>query len=65
MLSQKFLKKQQAEIQLFVFDLLRQNTNVSRNVTELYTEERQNRVLSRYFLVSFIYHFRDFGGTTP
>ncbi|OZI06997.1 hypothetical protein BWI93_16930 [Siphonobacter sp. BAB-5385] len=64
-LSQKFLKKQQAEIQLFVFDLLRQNTNVSRNVTELYTEERQNRVLSRYFLVSFIYHFRDFGGTTP
>lgn len=64
-LSQKFLKKQQAEIQLSVFDLLKQNTNVSRNVTELYTEERQNRVLSRYFLVSFIYHFRDFGGGTP
>ncbi|PKK37242.1 hypothetical protein BWI96_07805 [Siphonobacter sp. SORGH_AS_0500] len=60
--SQKFLKKQQAEMQIRVFDLLNQNRSVTRNVTELYTEERQNRVLSRYFLVSFMYHFRNFGG---
>ncbi len=64
--SQKFLKNQQAEIQIRVFDLLNQNRSVTRNVTELYTEERQNRVLSRYFLLSFMYHFRNFGGTpTP
>jgi len=59
--SQKFLSHQQAEIQLYVFDLLNQNRSVTRTATELYTEERQNRALSRYVLVSFLYHFRDFG----
>jgi hypothetical protein len=59
-LGKKFLKKDLAEVSLNVYDLLEQNTNIDRNVTELYVEDRQSAVLQRYFMLSFTYNIRHF-----
>jgi hypothetical protein len=57
----KFLENERAEIRLGVVDLLNQNTNVDRNVTDLYIEDFESRALGRYFMVNLIYQVRHFG----
>ncbi|AKQ45358.1 hypothetical protein TH63_06445 [Rufibacter radiotolerans] len=58
----KFMKDRQAEIRLSGFDLLGQNTSVNRTVTDSYIEDVQTTVLQRYFMLSFNYNLRMFGG---
>ena len=58
----KFLKNKSGEIRATVFDLLKQNQSINRNVTETYVEDSYTKVLSRYFLFSFTYTFRKFNG---
>jgi predicted GIY-YIG superfamily endonuclease len=60
-LGKKFLKDRKGELKVSVFDLLRQNRAITRNVTELYIEDTQNRVLQQYFLLQFTYNLRNFG----
>jgi hypothetical protein len=55
------LKDRKGELKVSVFDLLRQNRAITRNVTELYIEDTQNRVLQQYFLLQFTYNLRNFG----
>lgn len=62
--GKKFLKNQAGELKLSVFDLLKQNQSITRNVTESYVEDVQNEVLTQYFLLSFTYKLRNFG-TAP
>jgi hypothetical protein len=57
----KFLKNNAAEFRISAFDLLNQNTNISRTVTETYIEDNRTRVLNRYFLLSFSYTLRNYG----
>jgi hypothetical protein len=59
--GKKFLKNQKGELKLSVFDLLRQNRSVVRNVTETYIEDVQNQVLRQYFMLTFTYNLRNFG----
>jgi hypothetical protein len=61
--GKKFLKDQKSEIKLSVFDLLKQNRSITRNVTESYTEDIQNQVLQQYFMLTFSYRLRNFGVT--
>lgn len=61
--GKKILKDQKGEIRLSVFDLLRQNQSIVRNVTETYIEDVQNQVLRQYFLLTFTYNLRNFGGS--
>jgi len=61
--GKKFLKDQKGEIKLSVFDLLKQNRSITRNVTESYTEDVQNQVLQQYFMLTFSYRLRNFGVT--
>lgn len=56
----KFLKNKQAELRATVFDLLNQNTAVSRTITETYTEDVKNNNLTRYFMLTFTYNLRAF-----
>jgi len=59
--GKKFLKNQKGELKLSVFDLLKQNRSITRNVTETYIEDVQNRVLQQYFMLTFTYNLRNFG----
>ncbi|MFM2225943.1 MAG: hypothetical protein RJA07_2145 [Bacteroidota bacterium] len=61
----KFLKHQSADLRLIAFDLLNQNTAISRNITETYIEDSKTKVLQRYFMLVFTYTFKTFKGKTP
>lgn len=60
--GKKFLKEQKGELKLSVFDLLKQNQAISREVNELFIEDVQNDVLQQYFMLTFTYKLRNFGG---
>lgn len=59
--GKKILKDQKGELKLTVFDLLKQNQSITRNVTETYIEDVQNQVLRQYFMLTFTYNLRNFG----
>ncbi len=61
-LGYKFLKNKAGELRLSVYDLLNQNTSINRTVTELFVEDTQALVLNRFYLISFIYQFRNYRG---
>ena len=54
-IGKKFLKDNKGELSLVVFDLLKQNVSIQRNVTELYIEDAQTIVLQQYFMLRFNY----------
>jgi hypothetical protein len=59
----KFFKDKQLEAKVSVFDLLNQNRNVSRNISNTYTEDSYTNTLNRYFMVSLTYTLRKFKGS--
>lgn len=59
--GQKFLKDQKGELKLSVFDLLKQNKSISRDVTESYVQDVKNQVLQQYFMLTFTYKLKTFG----
>lgn len=59
-LAKKFLKNDAAEFKFTVFDVLNQNNSITRNVTDIYTEDIETVVLNRYFMLTFTYNFRTF-----
>ncbi|TXK45704.1 TonB-dependent receptor [Pontibacter qinzhouensis] len=61
-ISKKLLKNQQGELSLSVNDLLKQNVSIQRNVLAHYVEDVQSSVLQRYFMLTFTYNLRNFGG---
>lgn len=64
-IGKKLFKNQLGEVSINVYDLLKQNNNIRRNITETYVEDMQSNVLQRYLMVSFTYNIRNFSkGTT-
>lgn len=59
--GKKFLKDRRGEVKLTVFDLLKQNQSISRNVGDGYIEDVQTDVLQQYFMLTFTYTLRNFG----
>lgn len=59
-LGYKFLKKQAGELRLSVFDILKQNNSISRNISTAYVEDVKNMVLGRYYMLTFTYSLRNF-----
>jgi hypothetical protein len=59
--GKKLFKSQNGEIKVSVFDLLRQNQSISRNVTDYGVQDVTNQVLQRYFMLTFTYNLRNFG----
>lgn len=51
-------KKNTGELKLSVFDILGQNTAISRQVTDTFIEDSRTQVLTRFFLLSFTYNLR-------
>jgi len=61
-IAKLFLKNRTGELRLTVFDMLKANRSVGRQVELNYVEDVKTEVLTRYFLLSFTYHLRKFGG---
>ena len=65
-IGKKLFKNQRGELSLSVFDALRQNTSIQRNVSATFIEDVRNVVLQRYVMLNFVYQFRHFkGGMGP
>ena len=61
-LEQQFLKGRNGAIRFHAFDILNEQTNVMRNVTEnLINDSRSNR-LGQYFMLTLSYRFQNFAG---
>ncbi|MCB0639849.1 MAG: outer membrane beta-barrel protein, partial [Lewinella sp.] len=60
-LGKKLFKDQRGEIAVVVFDLLKENQSLSRNVTEIYFEDSRTNALQQYFMLRFTYDVRNFG----
>lgn len=59
-IGKKIFKNQRGEISLAVNDLLNQNRNVFRTITESYIEDTQTNALTRFVMLSFTYNLRNF-----
>jgi hypothetical protein len=59
-IAKKFMKKNQGELKLSVYDLFNQNNSIQRNVTATYVEDVQTQVLQRYFMLTFTYNLQHF-----
>lgn len=65
-ITYQFLRGRQASVSLKAYDLLRQNSNISRSITANYIDDMSVNTLGRYFMVSFAYKFNTFGaGNKP
>ncbi len=58
-IGKKIFSEDRGEIGVSIFDLLGQNTSISREVTETYVQDTQTEVLGTYFMVNFSYNFRN------
>lgn len=62
-ISQSFLKGKALTLQLQFYDILRQQSNISRNVTALSRSDSWNDAINSYFLVHVIYKLNLFNGS--
>jgi hypothetical protein len=60
-LAKRIFKEQNGEIRLGVFDVLKQNRSITRNVTETYVEDVNTEVLKQYFMLTFTYNLKALG----
>ena len=56
----KFFPDNRAELRLSIYDMLNQNSNISRQTTDYYFQEYSTNVIGRYFMLSFLYNIRSF-----
>ena len=56
----KFLKDNRGELRCSVFDALKQNTSISRTISDTYIEDKNTRILTRFYMLTFTYSIRHF-----
>lgn len=59
-LGYKFLPDNAGELRVSVFDLLKQNSSITRSVTDTYIEDTRTNMLQRYVLLTFTWNLRNF-----
>ena len=59
-IGKKIFKNERGEVTLSVNDLLNQNRNISRTVTETYIQDSRTNALTRFFMLNFTYNLRNF-----
>ncbi len=64
-LSKNFLKNNAATIRFKIYDILQQQTNLSRSISETRITDSQYNTLGSYFMVHFVYRFNTLGGKAP
>jgi hypothetical protein len=61
--AQSFLKGKRATVSLQFYDILHQQSNVSRTLSATMRSDSWNNAINSYFLVHFIYRLNIFGGS--
>jgi hypothetical protein len=61
-IAKQVFKNRRGEIKASVFDILNQNTSVTRNVYENNIEDVQNSTLQRFFMLTLTYNINRMGG---
>lgn len=59
-IGKKLFKNERGEVALAVNDLLKQNRNISRSVTETYIEDSRTNALQQFVMLTFTYDLRNF-----
>jgi hypothetical protein len=63
--GKKIFKNERGEIALALNDVLNQNRNIQRTVTETYIEDQQTNALRQFVMLSFTYDLRHFNTGKP
>lgn len=58
----QLFKSKRGVLRFAIYDILQQNTNVNRTITQNYIQDVQVDVLQQYFQVSFLYMLQKFAG---
>lgn len=61
-ISKTFLANKQATIRFNMYDILKQQSNLSRTITESMIQDVEYNTLGSYFMVHFTYRFNSLGG---
>ncbi|MDR2858776.1 MAG: outer membrane beta-barrel family protein, partial [Mediterranea sp.] len=61
-LSKSFLKNNAATIRIKIYDILQQQSNLSRNISETMMSDTEYNTLGSYFMVHFVYRLNTLGG---
>ncbi len=61
-LGKKFFTDERGEFVMSVYDLLNQNKNINRTVTDTYIQDATTKVLTRYMMLTFTYTIRQYNG---
>lgn len=61
-IGMKMFADNSGELKLEVFDAMKKNSGNSRNLTDTYTEFKTSDVLTRYYMLTFTWNLRRFGG---
>lgn len=64
-LSKNFLAKNNATIRFKIYDILHQQSNLSRSISETMMQDIEYNTLGSYFMVHFVYRFNTLGGKAP
>lgn len=64
-LGKKVFRNERGEVAIAVNDILLQNRNINRQVTEVWLEDTWTNALTRFVMLSFTYNIRNFGKGTP
>lgn len=61
-LSKNIFKKSNGTIRIKIYDILKQQSNISRNISETMISDTQYNTLGSYFMVHFVYRLNTLGG---
>ena len=63
--EKRFLKENRGTLRLQAFDLLNEQTNINRTVTDFLITDSQTNRLARYFMLTFTFKLQKFSGINP
>ena len=64
-IGKKFFKKQNGQVKFTIYDILNSQNSLSHTVTDIYVQNRQTNVLTRYYLLTFVYQLRNYKNSVP